>query len=506
MSEVVETIRGAGRLIVPEIVLIAASCILFLCAAFAPSRGTRDPRSRASALWPMFSLGAVLLASVIWLLGTRPIPAPASSPFLNDGLASFAKGTGFFGAIVLILLHWQAGGRYIAEYFACLLTLLAGVNFVATANDLTTLFLALELVSIPTYVLIYLSRDDFYGKEATLKYFLLSVFSSAFVLYGMSFLYGATGATNLVVIQDALRNHAGEHMPALVLVAIVLIVAGIGFRITAVPFHFYAPDVFAGTSTPMAALLAYVPKLAGFVVLVRLVSFTVPGSDATGATHIVGQHATSFLIALALLTMTIGNLLALLQENVKRLLAYSSVAHAGYMLVALAAGLPLGSSSTSGPQAILFYLVAYGAMTLGAFGVILCLKRGGESVELTGDLAGLGKTNPLIAFMMAVFMFSLTGLPPTAGFWGKLYIFFAAWSTGTWSFRIVALVMAVNAAVGAWYYLRIVWLMYLEEPAANVSQERPLPTMAGMAICTFLTLGLFLTPNWLWQSLVAIGP
>lgn len=509
MDAVMASIRGAGAFVVPELILVGVASLLFLVAPFVSSPTGRIQPGEGGR-WAWITLATLLLACAFWFFtGVRAAADPAASMFLADGLAHVAKGAGLLAAIVLVLMSWNQVERFTVEYYACLLLIFAGVHFVAAANDLVSLFLSLELISIPTYVLLYVSRNDLQGKEATIKYFLLSVFSSALFLYGASFLYGAVGSTNLTVIQQSIREQTGDHMPGMVLVALVLIVAGIGFRVTAVPFHFYAPDVFAGTSTGTAALLAYVPKLAGFVALVRLVSFVVPTSDATEAARVLSQHAASLLWVVALLTMTLGNLLALLQDNVKRLLAYSSVAHAGYMLVALAAGesigVAAGGGATSGSQAILFYLVVYGAMTLGAFAVLQSLHRFGVPAELVEDFAGLGRSQPGTAFMMAVFLFSLTGLPPTAGFWGKLNIFFAAWTEGTPAFKALALAMALNAAVGAWYYLRIVGLMYLQPPAESVTKKREGAVLAGMVICAAVTLGLFVAPSILWRGLIHVG-
>lgn len=503
MEAVVEGIRRSGGLVAPELILVAVACVLFLFAAFVPHAAGQSARP---GRWPAWSLAATLVALWAWLLGGRTDPDAASTLFfVADTTAHFARGTALAAGVVLILLTWDQAKRFVPEYFACLLTIIAGTSFVAAANDLVGLFLSLELISIPTYVLLYLSRRDLVGKETAIKYFLLSVFSSALVLYGMSFLYGAAGSTNLAVIGQAIRSNPAEHFPGLVLVAVVLVVSGLGFRVTAVPFHFYAPDVFAGTSTSTAALLAYVPKLAGFVALVRLVPFLLP-PEVADASGLVARHATTFLVILSILTMTVGNLLALLQDNLKRLLAYSSVAHAGYMLVALAAGLPEGASPSAGPQAILFYLVVYGAMTLGAFATLLLFERDGRPIEEIRDLAGIGQNHPGIALMMAAFLFSLTGLPPTAGFWGKLNIFLAAWSTERTSFQILAVVMALNAAIGAWYYLRLIAVMYLDDPAKDVFARPQRPVLAGMTICAAATLVLFAVPGILWRTLIQLGP
>ncbi len=288
-------------------------------------------------------------------------------------------------------------------------------------------------------------------------------------------------------------------MPAVLVVAIVAIVAGLSFRLTAVPFHFYAPDVFQGAPTTGAAMLAFVPKIAGFVALLRLISFA-PSEVLAGDGWTLAGKAAPLLSTLAVASMLFGNLVALAQTNVKRLLAWSSIAHAGYMLVGLVVDAPLGST-VRGAHALLFYLVAYGAMTVGAFAVLAALSHGNRKYETIDDLAGLSQTHPTLALVMTVFLFSLTGLPPTAGFLGKLNLFLAAWSVGTPVGRTLAVILAANAAIGAWYYLRVVSAMYLQKARRTDAQSAPIPAMVGVACCAAGTLGLFLAPDVLWQAI-----
>jgi NADH-quinone oxidoreductase subunit N len=485
MESSAAAVAAAFVAIVPETLLVVVACALLLVGPFlrAGDAGRSDSR------WVWAALATIALAAILLAVtGTRELSPMA--PFRLDALALFTKGVGLASGAVLLLLGWQDWlRRRPAETIASFLFLVAGVNLVGAANDLVSLFLALELVSIPTYLLLYLSRADRAACEAAAKYFLLSIFSSALVLYGMSLLYGGVGSTNLAAIRAAVLATEAGTVPLLWLVAIVFVVAGLGFRITAVPFHFYAPDVFAGTSLPMAALLASVPKLAGFIALVRLVGPSLEPILPGFAT--AGGQASMVLWVVAVLTMFIGNFLALQQEDLRRLLAYSSVAHAGYMLVGLSVSRPGGVSSAA--QAVLFYLVVYAAMTLGLFAVIVYLGRNRPRAETIDDLAGLGHTSPILGLVAAAFLFSLTGLPPTAGFWGKLYLVIAAWSEGSVVFQVLAALLAINAAIAAWYYLRIVAVMYLR-PAQGEPLVIDRASVAGIAVCAIITIGLFVVP------------
>jgi NADH-quinone oxidoreductase subunit N len=417
-------------------------------------------------------------------------------------LVWFTRGLSLpLGAVLVLLLWNQVDDGHSAEAHGCLLAILAGTNLVAASNDLVELFLALELVSIPTYVILYLVRRDRGTREATVKYFLLSVFSSAIVLYGMSWLYGATGTTNLTGIAEALAvpdrgDDAIRH------VALALLVAGLCFRITAVPFHFYAPDVFQGAAPSNAAMLSFVPKIVGFVALVRIIPLT--GATISPRLWLPDEAARLLFATLAVITMFVGNLMALRQKHLYRLLAFSSIAHAGYMLVGLAVG---NVGSVGGTSAVLFYLAAYGLMTVGVFALLRGAGGGDRAIETVDDLRGLSRTNPLTAVLLAVCLLSLTGLPPTAGFLGKLNLFLAAWAEPALAGTIpvgrgLAVLLGLNAAIAAWYYLRLIAVMYLE-PAAE-PRPRPVEVVSwlGGLGCTIATLVLFATPQWLWDAVL----
>jgi NADH-quinone oxidoreductase subunit N len=478
------------QLVLPEIVLVAGACVLFLGATFRASRN----------VWPLLALLSLAGAAAVWRGETVELLLEASS-FRGDSLVAYTRCFSLAAGALLVLLSWRhTGERHAAEYHASLLLIIAGVTLAAAANDLIVLFLALELVSIPTYLLLYLPRHDRFSQEAATKYFLLSVFSSALVLYGFSFLYGVTGTTNLELIRGAFSQASGQAMPGVLVLALVFALGGLCFRLAAVPFHFYAPDVYQGAPTMVAGLLAVMPKLVGFAALLRVVSDTLLAPGDLDRTWSLQNEAVLLIWIVAAATMTLGNVLGLLQDNLKRLLAYSSIAHSGYMLVGLGVGRAPGLE-INGVEALLFYLVVYGIMTLGAFGVLSCLSRPDRPAENIDDLAGLGQSHPLWALAMALFLFSLIGLPPTAGFVGKLGLFLAAWSEGSHLFRILALVMAVNAAAGAWYYLRVIGVMYLRSPVKPLDRSLEVPGIVGVGACAILVVALFLRPGWVWTPL-----
>lgn len=518
MDIINEALIGIFHHLIPEMVLVGMACVVYLGGTI---RGGRT-------LWAMVSVVALLVAGVV-LAFTADLPrcggraAIFAAPILLDPLALFVKVIALGSGLILVLMSWnEVPEGQAADFHACLLIIIAGVSLTGSANDLITLFLALELISIPTYILLYLPRYDEAAQEAALKYFLLSVFSSALLLFGFSYLYGLAGSTNIPTLLATLNQAPAADLPGLAAVAMVLVVAGLGFRVTAAPFHFYAPDVYQGAPTVGAALLAVVPKVAGFVALLRVLGFVLPdGVLGRGAVTspegallhpgAIGQALSNqvpiLLWFLAAVTMFLGNLLALWQDNLKRLLAYSSVAHAGYILIALAVApyLRHDPNAADGVEALLFYLVAYGAMTIGAFGVISYLHSPQRPVENVDDLAGLSRTHPGVALLMAVFLFSLIGIPLTAGFTGKFLIFFGALGVSgaeATLFVVLALLGVVNAAIAAWYYLRIVAVMYLRHSLKPLTPARNWPGLATIGICAVLTVGLSLPPavDWLLEA------
>jgi NADH-quinone oxidoreductase subunit N len=493
MSPFLRTVQSQA----PEILLIGVACLQFLIGPFLITEGQPVSR-RVGRAWAVVSLLALLGAIAVWRLYPSFV-----SPIVvhNDSFAWFGRGTALLAGIVLVLVNWdEVSDTMSAEFHGVLLLMIAGVSLTAAANDLIVLFLALELVSIPTYVFLYLPRrEPGNSAEATTKYFFLSIVSSAIVLYGFSFLYGTVGSTHLGAIHAALGHFPSAQSPSILLIAVACIIAGLSYRITAVPFHFYAPDVFQGSHAGAGALMAFIPKVAGFLALYRIIHFdNIDPFIRTSADSLrIWCEAIFWLMAVA--SMIIGNVLALLQRDLKRLMAYSSVAHAGYMLVGLAAGHQ--RSTVGGTAALLFYLVAYGATISGVFGMLVLLKRGDRSVATIDDLEGLSQTHPAAAAVLMLLLFSLTGLPPTGGFIGKLNLLMAAWSQQTTSAQILAIVLAINAAIAAAYYLRIVAAMYLRPVPAGVDvrTSRHLPAYVGVGLCVVVSVGLFFFPGALWD-------
>ncbi|MBS0262205.1 MAG: NADH-quinone oxidoreductase subunit N [Planctomycetes bacterium] len=422
--------------------------------------------------------------------------------------------------LVLLSMQSQSASKSAAEFYGMFLLMLAGLMLVAVAGDLILLFLALELISIPTYVLLYLGRNDYASQEASTKYFLLSVFSAAILLYGFAFLYGLAGTTQLegirLVLSQAYKSSVAGTPNAsgsvLGVVALVLITAGLGFKMAAVPFHFYAPDVYQGTSAFNAGVLAILPKAAGLVALIRVGAETMVGFETTG------QQLT---LIVAAITMTGGNCLALLQTNVRRMLAYSGVAHAGYMLIGVAVGFweswnpALRLEQTTGPLAFmglpsgvhasLLYLLAYSLTSAGLFGVLVYLARPGKQVEHVDDLTGLAKTQPLVAIVAAVFLFSLAGIPPLPGFWAKLSVFTTALSVRQETadslaavhpaFVALAVIGVINAAIGAVYYLRLISAMFLNEPLSTARPAGGRAALVSVYCAAVLVVLLGLIPG-----------
>lgn len=483
-------------LLAPEILLVAVAVAIYLAGAFLPARGA----------WWWLAFVAVLTAG--GLLATTAPAEAAAGPLQLDRFAYYARWLALgAGALLVLAASRPLSGPGTAEYVASILLTVPGAMFVAGANDLVLLFTGLELVSIPTYILLYLGRRDPAAQEAAAKYFYLSVLASAVVLYGLSFLYGVAGSSDLGVIRERLAFSAsGGGLAGLAKLAAILLVAGLGFRVAAVPFHFYAPDVFQGTTHANAGFLSVVPKLVGFVALVRVLGVAMQG---------VEPHPWRIALALAVVTMTLGNVLALLQNNLRRLLAYSSVAHAGYMLIGLAVSFGSLSPERAGWDGIgglFFYLVVYAVATLGTFAALACLGSEEREIASVDELAGLawteGPWRKTLAWSIALFMFSLTGIPPLAGFWGKLAVFASALGIHNddagvrrW-FTVLAVIGVVNAAISAGYYLRIIGVMFFRSVSSTPPiQRRAGGALAAAVLCAVLAVAIGLFPRpWLGSA------
>jgi NADH-quinone oxidoreductase subunit N len=490
-AELERLLSGTVFVIAPEVILIATVCVMFLLGPFLVDEASRGAPGLGKR-WTVLALLA--LGAGAWACFESSPAEAAGGPFVVDGLSNFVRMLTFtLGPLLVLLLSRQIDDGSSAEANACLLAILAGVNLTSLAADLIGLFLALELVSIPTYVFLYLPRRDAAMQEATIKYFLLSVLSSAIVLMGMAWLFGAAGTTVLSEIAGRLAGEAGAAENTLAQTALALLIAGLSFRIAAVPFHFYAPDVFQGVNSVSAAMLSVLPKVAGFAALLRVLDVSGVFAAVSAGLDVSVQD---LLAILAVLTMFVGNLLAMRQKQLHRLLAYSSIAHSGYML----AGLAVGPSSTTvgGLPALWFYLAAYGVTTIGVFSLLAAADADRPLVQ-DAELQGLSQSHPAITLLAAVCLFGLTGLPPTVGFSGKLNLFVSTWSAQPEWGRWLAAAIALNAAIGASYYLRLIALMYREPPAdAPPRRLATIPAVAG-GVCAVGSMLLFAAPQRLWD-------
>jgi NADH-quinone oxidoreductase subunit N len=497
--------RDVIPVILPELVLIVAACVLFLLGI------SNKPAIRR--LVPMLALLALLAVAAYQglptfrdALGFQPnaenIYADPIGAFRVGGFAEYIKLLAACIGAMFVLLAWptneqgtgnsalQYGTDAAGEFFALLLLSVAGIFLVAGANDLIVLFLGIELASIPTYIMVSISRPLPVAQEAGVKYFFLGAMAAAILLFGFSYLYGTTGLINLRDLTALFGGTIGTGASVLTswqMLAAVMLIAGLCFKIAAVPLHFYAGDVYEGAATPVTALLSFVPKTSGFVALIKIL-FVI-----SGGAWMVPAPLGKLLWVLAALTMTFGNVLGLMQQNVKRVLAYSSIAHTGYMLVGLT--VLVTTPDQKALEGIVFYLTAYGIMNVAAFGVLLMLPsrtpQAATSAETYDDLAGTGRDNVGLGLAMAVACLSLIGIPLTMGFWGKAFLLLPTFHN---HHTALGIIMLINAAIGAAYYLRIVGVMFLR-PAAPVSGPavaapvRATPIMLAIVFSTLATLG-----------------
>jgi NADH-quinone oxidoreductase subunit N len=494
-TEALLVARQTFVIVLPEILLLLTATVMMTAGAF-----VRLPRRT----WAATAAVALGIALVTLLVIRKQTIDPYSAVVLNDDFSTYGRLLLVLSGLVLLAFaHDQVDDDRAAEFFGSLLFIDAGAMLVAASNELVLLFVGLELVNIPTYLILYLPRRTKTTLEAVTKYFLLSIFSSALLLFGLAYLYGVSGVSNLKALAYLANHTTAVPQPQLALVAVVFVIAGLAFRVAAVPFHFYAPDVYQGSPTVIAALLSWIPKAVGFFAILRTITAVVA---AGGESSPLGHRAVLLAWLIAVATMTLGNTVALAQENLKRLLAYSSIAHAGYLMIGVAVAFHNGAKSGGvyfGAEGILFYLTAYAMMTLGAFGVIILLSTPERPVETVDDFAGLARTHPAIALAMAVCLFSLAGIPPLAGFWGKFELFASAFALSPTAgadgrlYWWLAVIAVLNSAIGAYYYLRIVIGMYLREPSGAPIQPRiAWPTAWAVTACTVFTVvfGLYPAP------------
>jgi len=460
--------------ILPELILTLAGVLIMFLEAFRKE----GQKSRAGVL----ALGAIVAAMVGSInAGATPGPAFHEMVFV-DGFATFFRLVVLAVGLLTVLSsqsYLERHNAQIAEYYGLLLFSLCGQTLMCAANELVMIFIGIEISSIASYIMAGFLRDDKRNNESALKYFLLGSFATAFLLYGVAWIYGITGSTNL----DAIRQTLLNNLPAVPLPAVgaaaALMFVGFAFKVSAAPFQVWAPDVYQGAPAPVSAFMSAGPKAAAFAVFVR-VFLTAFGPIASRWEPIM------WICALA--TMIIGNFAALTQSNIKRMLAYSSIAHAGYVMVAIVA------HSEAGTAAVMFYLASYAFMNVGAFAAIVDYSRKNEKFVNISDLAGLGQKQPFTAAMMTIYMLSLIGVPLTAGFFGKFYIFKAALESDLVWLTVLGL---LNSAVAAYYYLRILVVMWMHEPgeAAEGAPETSFGVKAVLLGSAVATLVLGIVPS-----------
>ena len=428
----------------PELFLAGVIMLLLMFGVFQKG-GIKDNDVAAFNIVSMLSMVSLILAVFLLIPITSPRITTFADMFVIDVFAVFSKSLVLVAAAFGILMSRDFMERHhIARFEFPILILFAalGMMLMISANDLISLYVGLEMQSLSLYVMAAIQRDDERATEAGLKYFVLGAVASGLLLYGASLVYGFAGTTNFDAL--AVLFNGGETSTGVV-IGIVFILAGLSFKVSAVPFHMWTPDVYEGAPTPVTAFFAVAPKIAALALFLRVMIGPFGG---------LIEHWQQIIVLVSILSMALGAFAAINQRNIKRLMAYSSIGHVGYALVGLAAGTEIGVCG------VLIYLSIYLVMNIGTFACILCMRRGGRMVEEIDDLAGLGKTHPLLAATLVVFMFSLAGIPPLAGFFGKLYVFLAAIESGLYLLAILGVIASV---VGAFYYLRIIKIMYFDE-------------------------------------------
>ncbi|MCL6580631.1 MAG: NADH-quinone oxidoreductase subunit N [Firmicutes bacterium] len=493
------------RVVLPELVVTATALVALMGDLFLPA-------GRKRAVGYLSLAGVVLaLAAAVGLAATGAATPGGAGPAPDGPLAGMIEADFFalalkvvfvavgLGVVLLGVDFAETRGLPRGEFFSLTLFAVLGMMLMAGSRDLVIIYLGLETTAISSYALAGLLRGDQRSGEAALKYFLTGALASAVILFGMALVFGAAGSTNLGALlgPGGLGGLRAGWTPVAV-TGLVLLVAGFGFKVAAVPFHFWAPDAYEGAPTPVTAFFSVGPKAAAFAAVLRIFGPVLVAGVPGGAGGVLGEAFSGLLpmlfAVLSVVTMTVGNLAALAQTNMKRLLAYSSIAHAGYILVGLAVASPRGLA------AVVYYLAAYAAMNLGAFAVVIWLENRGTGQEVD-DYVGLARRAPLAALALVVCFLSLIGIPPTAGFFGKLYLFLAAVGEGqTW----LAVVMVLNSAISVGYYYGVVRNMYLVKEAAAVGTESgtvgaipgtPLVrTALGLAVVAVLLLGLLFEP------------
>jgi NADH-quinone oxidoreductase subunit N len=449
----------------PELVLVVGAMALLMLGVFRPET---DNEAELSG-W--LAIGVMAVAG--WMLVTQPSGTQTlfEGAFVVDGFARFMKLLTLIASAAALLLsfdYFRAARTLKFEYSVLTLLATAGMLMMISANDLISLYIGLELQSLALYVMAAIRRDDLKSSEAGLKYFVLGALSSGMLLYGASLIYGFTGSTGFAAIaKAAAQGGAGQNVG--LIIGLVFLLVGLAFKISAVPFHMWTPDVYEGAPTPVAAFFAAAPKVAAMALLMRV------ALEGFGGIKPQWQQV---ITALSIASMILGAFAAIGQTNIKRLLAYSAIGNIGYALIGLAAGSPEGA------RGVIIYLVIYVVMTLGAFACVLAMRRENGPVEEIDELAGLAQTNIGFATALGILMFSLAGIPPLAGFFAKFYVFVAAVKEGLWMLAVIGVLASV---VGAYYYVRIVKIMFFDEARPAFARVQP-KTALVMGLSAFITL------------------
>jgi NADH-quinone oxidoreductase subunit N len=460
-------------LLAPEILLAAAGLLLLLAGAIGRGMGNRE--SAAVAIVSL-ALTAGVLLRVHSVIPARMLILNGS--FVLDGFSFFWKMLVLVATVLTVLLSirfLEEGNYRPSEYYSLLLLATSGMLFMASGYTLLTIWIGLETMALASYILAGYFKRERRSTEAAMKYFILGAMSSGILLYGISLLYGATGTVHLGDLSEGLRNAQGNPLVPL---GWLLLAAGLFFKVAVVPFHIWTPDVYVGAPTPVTAYLAVASKAASFAILIRIFY------EGLGSLKVEWQ---TIVAIVAVITMIWGNVAALTQDNVKRMLAYSSIAHAGYVMIGVLVASEIGLWS------VLFYLLTYTFVTMGAFGTVILLERREYAGETAADYAGLSRRSPFLAAMMLLFMIALTGIPPTGGFVGKFYLFAAAVQKGwTW----VAVVGVLTSAISLYYYFRIVLYMYLRDSDQTTPTPLHAPALVvAITVCAIATLALGIVPG-----------
>jgi len=468
----------------PEIFLAGAIMALLMLGVFQKADGPDGAVKINRQIW-MLSIVALALTGVLVLTVSGGRLMTFGNLFIADEFSTFAKvmiliASGFTLFISRDYLEMHDMARFEFGVLVSLATL--GMLMMVSANDLISLYIGLELQSLSLYVIAAFRRDDQRSTEAGLKYFVLGALASGMLLYGSSLIYGFSGTTNFDTLAQTFA-HGTDHGPSTgVIFGIVFILAGLAFKVSAVPFHMWTPDVYEGAPTPVTAFFAVAPKVAAIMLFLRVM--VGPFGD------LVAQWQ-QIVVFVSIASMLLGAFAAINQTNIKRLMAYSSIGHVGYALIGLSVG------DAIGVQGVLIYMGIYLVMNIGTFACILCMRRGDRMVEQISDLAGLSKTQPMLAMVLTIFMFSMAGIPPLAGFFGKLYIFLAAIDAELYALAIIGVLSSV---VGAFYYLRVIKVMYFDEPVDGFDKPISRPIFIVLTISAFLMVFFILYPAPLLDS------